>query len=116
MLNTEQQMIAQAMGYNPIDDNEGNQQYPAEINFVPDKVSVPFNGATYKNKKGILRIFWMPQGANYRDEYDDLVGWYDVPTMSEIEEFTFDSVCLTPAEDEVEPDHPDSWLSILGLI
>ena len=34
----------------------------------------------------------------------------------DIEEWTFDSVCFTPGDDEVEPDHPDSWLSLLGLI
>jgi hypothetical protein len=41
---------------------------------------------------------------------------YDVPTNSEIESWVFDSVCETPDGDTVEPDHPDSWLSILGLI
>ena len=39
-----------------------------------------------------------------------------VPTVEEVEEWVFDSVCFTPDEDEVEPDHPHSWLSILGLI
>ena len=116
MLNTEQQIIAQAMGYEPLTASEHNVQYPAEVNFTRDSKSVPFNGAVYCNKQGILRVFWMPQGGNYSEEYDDLVGWYDVPSLEEIEEYTFDSVCLTPAEDEVEPDHPDSWLSILGLI
>ena len=47
---------------------------------------------------------------------DDLTGWYDIPTNEEIEEWSFDSICFTPGEDEVEPDHPDSWLRILGLI
>jgi hypothetical protein len=116
MLNTEQQIIAKAIGYDPVDDNEAGEQFPAEINFKFEKGAVPFNGATYQDKKGKLQTFWMPQGRNYRDEFDHLVGWYEVPTMEEIEEFTFDSVCLTPAYDEVEPDHPDSWLSILGLI
>jgi hypothetical protein len=36
--------------------------------------------------------------------------------MEDMEEWVFDSTCLTPDEDEVEPDHPHSWLSILGLI
>jgi hypothetical protein len=36
--------------------------------------------------------------------------------MEDVEEWTFDSVCFTPDEDEVEPDDPKSWLSILGMI
>nr|AGH89070.1 hypothetical protein [uncultured bacterium] len=41
---------------------------------------------------------------------------YEVPDMETLGEFAFDSVCETPDGDTVEPDHPDSWLSILGLI
>lgn len=41
---------------------------------------------------------------------------YDVPSMDEIEEWVCDSVCETPDGDTVEPDHPDSWLRLLGLI
>jgi hypothetical protein len=41
---------------------------------------------------------------------------YQTPSTSEIENWVFDSVCDTPEGDTVEPDHPDSWLSILGLI
>lgn len=52
--------------------------------------------------------------------YDGRVTWkgreYDPPTMGELEEWVSDSVCETPDGDTVEPDHPDSWLSILGMI
>ncbi|WP_218064730.1 hypothetical protein, partial [Enterobacter asburiae] len=41
---------------------------------------------------------------------------YEVPDMAEIENFVFDSVCETPDGETVEPDHPDSWLSLIGLI
>lgn len=41
---------------------------------------------------------------------------YEAPDMETLGEFAFDSVCETPDGDTVEPDHPDSWLSILGLI
>ena len=72
---------------------------------------------TNKNKKGVLRCYWIPAGGNYSsEEGDELTGWYDVPDLEDIEEWTFDSCCPTPAGDEVEPDHPDSWLSILGII
>ncbi len=38
------------------------------------------------------------------------------PTEDEIEFWARDSVCETPDGDIVEPDHPDSWLSLLGLV
>ncbi|MEZ5325905.1 MAG: hypothetical protein R3F19_12695 [Verrucomicrobiales bacterium] len=41
---------------------------------------------------------------------------YALPTEAEIEFWTLDSVCETPDGDIVEPDHPDSWLSLLGLV
>jgi hypothetical protein len=41
---------------------------------------------------------------------------YDVPNMEQIGAWIFDSVCETPEGDCVEPDHPDSWLSLLGLM
>jgi len=41
---------------------------------------------------------------------------YEVPSMEQIGEWVIDSVCETPEGDIVEPDHPDSWLSLLGLI
>lgn len=42
--------------------------------------------------------------------------WYPVPSMAEIERFCFDSVAESPDGATVEPDHPESWPSILGLI
>lgn len=41
---------------------------------------------------------------------------YDIPDDEQIEEWMLDSVCETPDGECVEPDHPDSWLSLLGLI
>ncbi|WP_038214787.1 hypothetical protein [Xenophilus azovorans] len=41
---------------------------------------------------------------------------YDTPDFDQLEDWTFDSVCETPDGDTVEPDHPDSWLVLLGLI
>ncbi|MBK6742582.1 MAG: hypothetical protein IPG66_06200 [Hydrogenophilales bacterium] len=41
---------------------------------------------------------------------------YEVPSMEQIGEWVIDSVCETPEGECVEPDHPDSWLSLLGLI
>ena len=42
--------------------------------------------------------------------------WWPVPTMEEVEHWTFDSLCENPAGDEVEPDADDSWLRLLGLV
>lgn len=42
--------------------------------------------------------------------------WWEVPTMEQVEEWTFDSVCETPAGDIIEPDADDSWLRLLGLV
>jgi len=115
-LTTEQQLIGQAFGYEPLTEEEGSEQYPVEVTYR-GAPSVPYIGDVYRNKQGILRCFWAPQGANYSaQEHDELAGWYTVPDLEDIEEWTFDSCCPTPAGDEVEHDHPDSWLRLLSLV
>ena len=52
----------------------------------------------------------LPKQIKWRGEI------YDVPPIEALERWAFDSVCETPDGDTVEPDHPDSWLSLLGLI
>lgn len=42
--------------------------------------------------------------------------WWEVPTMEQVERWTFDSVCETPAGDITEPDGDGSWLTLLGLV
>jgi len=115
-LTTEQQLIGQALGYEPLTEKERSEQYPAEVTY-PEGPAVPYIGDIRRNNQGILRCFWAPQGDNYSaQEHDELAGWYDVPDLEDIEEQVFDSVAYTPCGDEVEPDHVDSWLSILGLV
>jgi len=118
MLHPITQEIAATFGYQPFDEEEGQQQFQAECDFQDaPKGSIPCTGNVYRNKSGVLRCFWIPAGGNYSaEEKDELTGWYDIPSNEDIEEWAFDSICFTPADDEVEPDHPDSWLSILGLI
>ena len=111
MLHPITQEIAEVFGYVPFTDEDSEQQYQAEVNYDDSKGELPRNGSVYRNKQGVLRCYWIPR---YADK--ELQGWYDVPTNEEIEEWSFDSVAFTPDDDEVEPDHPDSWLSILGLI
>lgn len=117
MLHPITQEIAATFGYKPFDSEEGQQQYQAEVNYDPTQGGQPTTGSVYRNKRGILRCYWIPTGGNYpAQEKEDLQDWYDIPTNEDIEEQSFDSIAFTPAEDEVEPDHPDSWLRILGLI
>jgi hypothetical protein len=114
-LDNTQLEIAKIIGYEPMTQEESQDQFEITPNFINDGKAVPFNGAICKID-GVMSLFWMPQGDNYEEEFDDLVGWYEIPCNGDIEEWTFDSVCPTPAEDEVEPDHPDSWLALLGLV
>jgi len=124
-LQSEQILIASALGYTPVGEEEGGEQFPVEPDFQSEmcltkdypKTSCPSTGNVYRNKRGVLRCFWIPAGRNYSTaESEELTGWYDVPSLEDVEEQVFDSIAYTPCGDEVEPDHVDSWLSILGLI
>jgi hypothetical protein len=42
--------------------------------------------------------------------------WWPLPTMADLQHWTIDSVCETPDGRTVEPDAPDAWLSLLGLV
>ena len=42
--------------------------------------------------------------------------WVDVPTTAELMEWSLDGVAETPTGARVEPDAPNSWLSLLGII
>ena len=42
--------------------------------------------------------------------------WVDVPTTAELMEWSLDGVAETPDGSRVEPDAPDSWLSLLGIV
>jgi hypothetical protein len=42
--------------------------------------------------------------------------WWEVPTMEQVEAWTLDSVCETPAGDMIEPDADGSWLRLLHLV
>jgi hypothetical protein len=42
--------------------------------------------------------------------------WVDVPTVAELMEWSLDGVAETPTGARVEPDAPNSWLSLLGIV
>ena len=123
MLHPTTQAIAETFGYVPFSEEDASEQFQADCNFEPKLVKLgdlstyPRSGSVYKDKHGVLQCYWKPEGGNYTEEdKDSLQGWYEIPSNEDIEEWAFDSVCFTPGDDEVEPDHPDSWLRLLGLI
>jgi hypothetical protein len=66
---------------------------------------------------GLLEYWWLPRGGNYSEaDALALAGWYEVPQADDLEDQCLGSVALTPCEDAVEPDHPDAWPRLLGLV
>lgn len=51
----------------------------------------------------VYRLWWRGQ-------------WFDVPTIANLMEWSFDGVCETPDGSRVEPDAPEAWLSLLGIV
>lgn len=103
------------------------EQFPATVTIQRkgDDVLVP---------KALIKTVTLPDGTVEKLLRDGAVGrftrkdgtkflklrwhsrWWPVPTMDEVERWTFDSVCETPAGDIIEPDADDSWLRLLGLV
>lgn len=113
-------VAAEVFGYQPIDNQDEYDAQP-DLAVTWDTSKKPgqlkAGDITRCKRTGRLRMYWEPVGGNYtEDEKHDLAGFYEIPCMGELEEMSFDSTALTPAEDDVEPDHPDSWLSLLGMI
>lgn len=112
-------IAAAAFGYQPIDSQDDYDAQPDlavtwDTSMKPGQLKA---GDITRDKHGRLSIYWEPAGGNYtEEEKHSLAGFYEVPCMGDLEEMTFDSMALTPAEDTVEPDHVDSWLRLLGLI
>lgn len=113
-------IAAAAFGYQPIDSQDDYDAQPDlavtwDTSMKPGQLKA--GDITRDKRTGLLRIYWEPVGGNYTaEEKNTLAGFYEIPCMGELEEMSFDSLALTPADDSVEPDHVDSWLSLLGLI
>lgn len=105
--------VSRAMGYEPMDDSEASEQWPAELTRKQTG-----SGAVRRNpESGELEFWWLPQGGNYPDaEAVSLAGWYPVPYAGDVERWCLGSLAETPCGDRVEPDHPDAWPRLLGLI
>ena len=94
------------------------QQWPVAPSktYIKGRPETLRRGDVYESKRGVLRMYWEPIGGNYTEsEKESLAGFYDVPYIGEVEEMVHGD-CMTPAEDYVEPDHPDSWMMLLGII
>lgn len=97
----EQAAIGRALGYEPLEACAATEAYPVDT-CLPSSSLRPAAEAD-EAEPGWPMILW--QGS-----------WYPAPTMDQVETWVFDSVVETPDERDVEPDDPDSWLSVLGLI
>ncbi len=125
MLHPETSAIAQALGYTPATAEEGEEQFQAAITYVHGKTDRPAkSGDVCRNEQGMLLMYYYPSEEHPEHAPDEnglsyaylSEGWYEIPSFEDIETWSFDSVCPTPDESEVEPDHPDSWLRLLGMI
>lgn len=70
---------------------------------------------------------WVATPKGYRTREDGLpshkylridgeLQWVEVPSTDELADMTCDSICESVDGETVEPDHPRSWLRVLGLI
>jgi hypothetical protein len=80
---------------------------------------------THVQLKSTKRWVKTPEGYHRRPEgwmshiyyrCEDGYEWIETPSIDLLEEWQSDCVCETPTGEMVEPDHPRSWLFILGLI
>lgn len=104
-------------------------------NQFPATVTIWRKGDNLQARRASLQTVTLPDGTEQKLLRDGAVGcfvnkntgnqtlklrfrgrWYAIPTMDEVQFWTFDSVCETPDGRTVEPDAPDSWLSLLGLV
>ena len=70
---------------------------------TPVKMNGDIIRSIKEDPNGILKMWWDDQ-------------WVPIPTVDEFMEWTVDSCCPTPDGSIVEPDAPESWLSLVGLV
>jgi len=104
--------VRAAMGAPTPEPDDHRGQWPAPVTRKTTGA-----GAVRVGPDGLLELWWLPRGGNYTEaDALSLAGWYEVPQADDIESQCLGSVALTPCEDAVEPDHPDAWPRLLGLI
>ena len=111
-------------------DGDGAEQFPATVTLsavvvdgerrvrfarrLPDgreRLRTPDGRAV--RMRGDVAAFADGAGVRLRLWFAD--AWRDVPSIAECMEWTLDGVAESPDGSRVEPDAPDSWLSLLGL-
>ena len=105
--------VRAAMGApEPMGEAETDAQWPAEVTR-----KATGSGAVRRAPDGLLEYWWLPRGRNYTEaEALSLAGWFEVPAAGDVETWCLGSTAETPAGDTVEPDHPDAWPRLLGLV
>ena len=90
---------------------EAAEQWPAEPTRKTD------GAGAIARRDGELALYWLPseQGHSFADAME-LAGWYPIPAAGDVERWCLGSTAETPVGDHVEPDHPDAWPRLLGLI
>lgn len=106
----------------------------AETDQFPATVNIQRKGDDVLVSKALVQTISLPDGTEQKLLRNGVVGrftrkdgtqflklrwrskWWPVPAMEDVERWTFDSVCETPAGDIIEPDADDSWLRLLGLV
>lgn len=86
--------VARAMGHTFASDSDAAEQFPARETVAADRLRDGADG---------LEMVWRGR-------------WWPVPTFGEVEAWALDSVSATPDGRTVEPDAPDSWTRLLGVI
>ena len=107
-----QAAVAAAMGAPQLTDAEAAEQWPAELTRKTD------GAGAIARRDGELALYWLPSAEGGTDLMAamDLAGWYPIPAAGDVERWCLGSTAETPAGDHVEPDHPDAWPRLLGLI
>jgi hypothetical protein len=81
----------------PVPSANAHPARPMAVQFALDA------GRRVRHVAGLWQAFWRGQ-------------WWELPADAQLEWWTFDSVAESPDGRTVEPDSPDSWLSILALV
>jgi len=105
-----------------------NDQFPADVTlhrrgdnlFAPgqliETVTLPDGTEKQFLKNGVVARFKRNKDGStvLKMRWDSK--WWEIPTMDEVQRWTLDSVCETPAGDIIEPDADGSWLRLLNLV
>lgn len=96
----------------PMSEAEAAEQWPAEL------TRKTTGAGAIARRDGELAFYWLPseEGGTGLMEAMELAGWYPIPAAGDVERWCLGSTAETPAGVHVEPDHPDAWPRLPGLI